>query len=73
MKYFLIRMSLIINFFLFVGLITIDIDSIPFKYWAIFSAIVLGISFINHYVMKNMFTKDERDKIFFVKKQIYIN
>ena len=68
MKYFLIRMSLIINFFLFVGLLTIDIDSIPFKYWVIFSAIVLGISFINHYVMKNMFTKDERDKIFFVKK-----
>lgn len=68
MKYFLIRMSLIINFFLFVSFLTIDIDSIPFKYWVIFSAIVLGISFINHYVMKNMFTKDERDKIFFVKK-----
>lgn len=68
MKYFLIRMSLIINFFLFVCLLTIDIDSIPFKDWGIFSAIVLGISFINYYIMKNMFTKDERDKIFFVKK-----
>lgn len=68
MKYFLIRMSLIINFFLFVVFLTIDIDSIPFKYCAIFLAIVFGISFINYYVMKNMFTKDERDKIFFVKK-----
>lgn len=68
MKYFLIRISLIINFFLFVVFLTIDIDSIPFKYCAIFLAIVLGISFINYYVMKNMFTKDERDKIFFVKK-----
>lgn len=67
MKYFLIRISLIINFFLFIGLLSIDIDSIPFKYGAIFSITVLIISFINQYVMRNILTKDERDKILFVK------
>lgn len=67
MKYFLIRISLIINFFLFMGLISIDIDSIPFKYGASFAVTVLIISFINQYVMRNMITKDERDKILFIK------
>ena len=67
MKYFLIRISLIINFILFIGLISIDIESIPFKYGMSFSVTVLIISFINQYIMRNKFTKTERDKILFVK------
>lgn len=64
MKYFAIRLSLVINFLVIALFLCIDLDITPFKNWLIYTCGTVIFTFINYLVLTKAYTKDERDEIF---------
>jgi len=64
MKYFLIRLSLVINFVMIAMFLTINTEVTPFYNWLIFTGITILLTIVNIVVMKFMYTSKERDEIF---------
>lgn len=67
MKYFGIRLSLVINFVLIVCFFCIDIDHTPTMNWVIYGVFVAVYSLVNWYIMTRKYTAEEREAILFSK------
>lgn len=67
MKYFGIRLSLVINFVLISAFFCIDIDHTPTKNWVIYGAVVAVYTLVNWYIMTRKYTAEEREAILFSK------
>ena len=67
MKYFGIRLSLVINFVLIAGFLCIDFDHTPAKNWVIYGVFVAVYTLVDWYIMTHKYTAEEREAILFSK------
>lgn len=66
MKYFGIRLSLVINFIMVCMFLCIDVDKTPFKNWLIYVGIVGVFTFINYFILNKVYTASDRNEIFLI-------
>lgn len=64
MKYFLIRLSLVINCIMIAMFLTVNTEVTPFNNWLILTGITVLLTIVNIIVMKFKYTSKERDEIF---------
>ena len=66
MKYFAIRLSLVINFVMIMLFLCIDLDYTQFKYVLYYAGATTVLTIINSVIMTKVYSKKERDEIFLI-------